>query len=262
MKKLGFIGMGNMASAILLGAVKSGFLKGEETIAYDPNDSKLNGLNRECGMAKATSIPDVIDNSEMILLAVKPKNVENILSENRDQLKNRTLLSVAAGWQYNRFRRFLDISTHICAIKPNTPAMVGEGMSIIEATNDLSPKEMAFTRQLFAALGQVEELSSDLMGIGGTLSGCAPAWVFMMIEALADGAVYYGLPRDIAYRLASQTVLGSGKMVRDTGMHPGKLKDDVCSPGGITIRGVKALEEGGLRIAMMNAMDAAYKKPD
>ena len=141
MKKLGFIGMGNMASAILLGAVKSGFLKGEETIAYDPNDSKLNGLNRECGMAKATSIPDVIDNSEMILLAVKPKNGENILSENRDQLKNRTLLSVAAGWQYNRFRRFLDISTHICAIMPNTPAMVGEGMSIIEATNDLSRKK-------------------------------------------------------------------------------------------------------------------------
>ena len=98
--------------------------------------------------------------------------------------------------------------------------------------------------------------------VGGTLSGCAPAWIFMVIEALADGAVYYGLPRDIAYKLASQTVLGSGKMVRDTKTHPGKLKDDVCSPGGITIRGVKALEAGGLRIAMMNAMEAAFKKPD
>lgn len=262
MKKLGFIGMGNMASAILWGSVRSGFLKGEETIACDLNDSRLDALNRECGMAKAVSIPDVIDNSEMVLLAVKPKNVENILNENRDILKNRTLLSIAAGWQYSHFRRFLDPSTHICAIMPNTPAMVGEGMSIIEATHDLSPEEITFTRQLFSALGQVEELSSELMGIGGTLSGCAPAWVFMMIEALADGAVCHGLPRDIAYRLASQTILGSGKMVRDTGMHPGKLKDDVCSPGGITIRGVKALEEGGLRVAMMKAMDAAYKKPD
>ncbi|EEO27488.2 pyrroline-5-carboxylate reductase [Oxalobacter paraformigenes] len=262
MKKLGFIGMGNMASAILLGAVRSGFLKGEESIAYDLNGFKLDDLNKKCGMAKAASAAEAIDNSEIVLLAVKPKIVESVLNENRDRLKNKTLLSVAAGWQYSRLRRFLDNSTHICAIMPNTPAMVGEGMTIIESTNDLSPKELIFTRKLFSALGEVEELSSDLMGIGGTLSGCGPAWVFMMIEALADGAVYYGLPRDIAYKLASQTVLGSGKMARDTKTHPGKLKDDVCSPGGITIRGVKALEAGGLRIAMMNAMEAAYKKPD
>ncbi len=262
MKKLGFIGMGNMASAILLGAVKSGFLKGEETIAYDLNGFKLDNLNSQCGMTKASSVGEIIDASEIVLLAIKPKDVENVLNENRDRLKNKTLLSVAAGWQYSRLRRFLDLSTHICAIMPNTPAMVGEGMSIIESTHDLSQKELIFTRKLFSALGQVEELSSDLMGIGGTLSGCAPAWVFMIIEALADGAVYYGLPRDIAYKLVSQTVLGSGKMVRDTKLHPAKLKDDVCSPGGITIRGVRALEEGGMRIAMMNAMNAAYKKND
>lgn len=262
MKKLGFIGMGNMASAILLGAVRSGFLKGEETIAYDLNGFKLDDINRQCGMAKAASTNEVIDSSEIILLAVKPKDLEKVLNENRDKLKNRTLLSIVAGWQYSRLRRFLDPSTHVCAIMPNTPALVGEGMTIIEATNDLSQKELVFTRRLFGTLGQVEELSSDLMGIGGALSGCAPAWVFMVIEALADGAVQYGLPRDIAYKLASQTVMGSGKMVRDTQLHPGKLKDDVCSPGGITIRGVRALEEGGLRIAMMNAVEAAYKKPD
>ena len=245
MKKLGFIGMGNMASAILLGAVRSGFLKGEETVAYDLNGFKLDSMNKECGMAKAASTGEVIAESEIVLLAVKPNAVESILAEQRERLKGKTLLS-----------------THVCAIMPNTPALVGEGMTIIEATNDLSQKELIFTRRLFGSLGQVEELSSEMMAVGGTLSGCAPAWVFMVIEALADGAVYYGLPRDIAYKLASQTVLGSGKMVRDTKAHPGKLKDDVCSPGGITIRGVKALEAGGLRIAMMNAMEAAFKKPD
>lgn len=262
MKKLGFIGMGNMASAILLGAVKSGFLKGEETIAYDTNAFKLDKMNKECGMAKASSVQEVIESSEIILLAIKPKIVEGVLSESREALKGKTLLSIAAGWQYSRLRRLVDSSTHVCAIMPNTPAMVGAGMTIIEATNDLTPKEMIFTRKLFKSLGEIEELSSDLMGIGGTLSGCGPAWIFMVIEALADGAVYHGLPRDIAYKLASQTVIGSGKMVLDTRQHPGKLKDDVCSPGGITIRGVKALEEGGLRIAMMNAVDSAFKKPD
>lgn len=262
MKKLGFIGMGNMASAILLGAVRSGFLKGEETVAYDLNGFKLDSMNKACGMTIAASTDEVIANSEIILLAVKPKAVESILAQQKAHLKSKTLLSIAAGWQYSRLRRLLDTSTHVCAIMPNTPALVGEGMTIIEATNDLSQKELIFTRCLFGSLGQVEELSSEMMAVGGTLSGCAPAWIFMVIEALADGAVYYGLPRDIAYKLASQTVLGAGKMVRDTKTHPGKLKDDVCSPGGITIRGVKALEAGGLRIAMMNAMEAAFKKPD
>ncbi len=262
MKKLGFIGMGNMASAILLGAVRAGFLKGEETIAYDHNGFKLDDLHKQCGMGKAASAGEVIEKSEIVLVAVKPKHLENVLSENRDRLKNKTLLSVAAGWQYSRFRRLLDPSTHVCAVMPNTPALVGAGMTIIESTNDLSPKELIFVRKLFGSLGEVQELSSDLMGIGGTLSGCGPAWIFMAIEALADGAVYYGLPRDVAYKLASQTVIGSGKMVKDTGEHPGKLKDDVCSPGGITIRGVKALEAGGLRVALMNAVEAAYKKPD
>ena len=140
MKKLGFIGMGNMASAILLGAVKSGFLKGEETVAYDTNAFKLDKLNKECGMAKAGSVQEVIENSEIILLAIKPKIVEGVLSESREALKGKTLLSIAAGWQYSRLRRLVDSSTHICAIMPNTPAMVGAGMTIIEATNDLTPK--------------------------------------------------------------------------------------------------------------------------
>ena len=260
MKKLGFIGMGNMASAILLGAVNSGYLKGEETIAFDLSAEKMADINAKCGMAPASSAVDVIKSSQVVLLAVKPIHVETVLAECRDVLKDKTLLSIAAGWSYARFKKYLDASTRVCAIMPNTPAMVGEGMALIDSTNDLSEEELAFTRGLFSALGEVEELPSNLMAVGAALSGCAPAWVYMMIEALADGAVLHGMPRAVAYKLASQTVLGSGKMVRDTNQHPGKLKDDVCSPGGITIRGVRALEKSAFRVALMDAVSAAYQE--
>ncbi len=260
MKKLGFIGMGNMASAILLGAVGSGFLKGEETIAFDLDVAKMQALNDKCGMVAASSAVDVINNSEIVLIAVKPIHVEGVLAECRESLKNKPLLSIAAGWSYARYHELVDASTRVCAIMPNTPAMVGEGMALIDMGNDLTPDELAFTKGLFSALGEVEEMPSHLMAVGAALSGCAPAWVYMMIEALADGAVLHGMPRATAYKLASQTVLGSGKMVRDTDQHPGKLKDDVCSPGGITIRGVQALEASGFRAALMDAVSAAYQK--
>lgn len=260
MKKLGFIGMGNMASAILLGAVNSGFLKGEETVAFDLDAAKMADLNARCGMAMAASAVDVINSSEAVLIAVKPIHVEGVLAECREALKGKALLSIAAGWSYARYHELVDDSTRVCAIMPNTPAMVGEGMALIDATNDLTPDELVFTRGLFSALGEVEELPSHLMAVGAALSGCAPAWVYMMIEALADGAVLHGMPRTTAYKLASQTVLGSGKMVRDTNQHPGKLKDDVCSPGGITIRGVQALEASGFRASVMDAVSAAYQK--
>ncbi|MBO4790463.1 MAG: pyrroline-5-carboxylate reductase [Oxalobacter sp.] len=260
MKKLGFIGMGNMASAILLGAVNAGFLKGEETIAFDLDAAKMADMNAKCGMTVGTSAEDVIKQSEVVLIAVKPIHVEGVVIPNKDVLKNKPLLSIAAGWSIARYRELLDASTRICAIMPNTPAMVGEGMALIDMGNDLTPDELAFTKGLFRALGEVEELPSHLMATGAALSGCAPAWVYMMIEALADGAVLHGMPRATAYKLASQTVLGSGKMVRDTGQHPGKLKDDVCSPGGITIRGVQALEASGFRAAVMDAVSAAFQK--
>ena len=260
MKKLGFIGMGNMGSAILLGAINSGFLTGENTIAFDINADKIKALNAQCGMSIAKSSRDVIQNSQMVLIAVKPIHVEDILTEFKDLLKEKTLLSIAAGWSYARYKEIVDASTRICTIMPNTPAMVGEGMTLIDSTNDLTTEQLLFVRNLFASLGKVEEMPSHLMAVGAALSGCAPAWVYMMIEALADGAVLHGMPRAVAYKLASQTVLGAGKMVRDTEQHPGKLKDDVCSPGGITIRGVQALESSGFRAALIDAVSAAFQK--
>ena len=143
---------------------------------------------------------------------------------------------------------------------PNTPAMVGEGMSLIEESHSLLPNEYEFVKGLFSSIGEIEVLPSHLMGVGGALSGCGPAYVYMVIEALADGAVLEGMPRTLAYKLASQTVLGAGKMQRETKLHPGILKDNVCSPGGTTIQGVSALEEGKIRSAFIKAISKGIRK--
>ncbi len=255
--KLGFIGMGNMASAILLGALKAGYLNPQEVWAYDVNREKLAQRAQETGIHAASSPVELVDAVDVVLLAVKPNTIEEVVTQTYDHLKGKGVISIALGWNHARYRQILPQDTRVVFIMPNTPCMVGEGMSLIEAGGDLTDDEMTFARGLFESIGSVETLKPELMGVGGTLSGCGPAFLYMVIEALADGAVVHGLPRDTAYRLASQMVLGSGKMQLQTGIHPGILKDNVCSPGGSTIRGVRALEDGGLRRAMIDAIDRA-----
>lgn len=145
----------------------------------------------------------------------------------------------------------------IITIMPNTPAKIFKGVTLFERENTLTQEEFDFAYQMFESIGEVYVIDNKQMIAGGALSGCGPAFVYMFIEALADGAVLNGLPRDLAYKLASQTVLGSAKMVQETNAHPGLLKDQVCSPGGITIKGVKALEENGFRNAVIEAIDKA-----
>ena len=140
---------------------------------------------------------------------------------------------------------------------PNTPARVLAGMSLIEETHSLTLEEFDFVKKMFSSIGEIEVVPSHLMGAAGTLSGCGPAFVYMIIEALADGAVKEGVPRDMAYKLASQTIVGSGLMQLETSLHPGVLKDQVCSPGGSTIRGVEALEKGNIRATLMDAITSA-----
>ena len=140
---------------------------------------------------------------------------------------------------------------------PNTPCMVGEGMALLEETNNLAPEELEFTKGLFESIGKLLPVKTSLMNVGGTLSGCGPAFLYVIMEALADGAVFHGLPRDMDYTLVSQMVLGSGKMLAESGLHPGKLKDNVCSPAGSTIRGVRALEDGNIRATLIDAIDRA-----
>lgn len=261
MKKLGFIGMGNMAGAIACGIVKSKYLSGNEMIAYDVVDSQLDKV-RELGLAIAKNEVDVIKESEIVFIGVKPQVVEKVLIPLKDLLKEKALISIVLGYDYAKYNSLLDISTRHVFVMPNTPAMVLKGMSLIEETHSLTDKEFLFVKNLFLSIGEVEIVPSHLMGVAGTLSGCGPAFVYMMIEALADGAVKEGLPRAMAYKLASQTVLGSGAMQLESQIHPAILKDNVCSPGGSTIKGVEALEKGKIRAAFIDAITSAvhYKK--
>ena len=260
MQKLGFIGLGNMGRAIASGLIAGGAIAPENVCGYAPNWEKLSAYAAEAGIRACRSAAEVVESADTVVLAVKPYVIEGVLRELRGALIGKAVVSVALGWDYARLRPILDESTRIQFVMPNTPALVGAGVMLFEQTNSLTPDERADLMRKFAALGAVEELPSYLMGIGGAVSGCGPAFCAMVIEALADAGVKYGLPRATAYRLASQTVAGTGRMQIETGQHPGAIKDGVCSPGGTTIRGVEALERAGLRAAMLDAVQATMER--
>lgn len=256
MKNLGFIGMGNMAKAIAEGIITSGKMDGSHVFAFAPNQEKLQKNAEAIGFVPCASTKELLEKADTIVMACKPYQIEDILAEYKENLKGKALLSVAVGWDYAKYEPLLDESTRVQFIMPNTPAMVAEGVMLFEATHSLEQQEREEIKELFSVLGLVEELPSRLMGIGGTLTGCGPAFLDLVIEALGDAGVKYGLPRAQAYALVSQMILGSAKLQLATGEHPGVLKDNVCSPAGTTIRGVGALERAGLRAAFLDAVDA------
>lgn len=260
MKNIAFIGLGNMGGAIAAGFIKSGAVSAGNIFGYSPTREKLEAFCARTGVTPCASAEEAVSRADTVLIAVKPYVIEGVLEKLRGALKGKALLSVALGYDHARLRALLDEETRVQFIMPNTPAMVGAGVFLFEDSNSLDAQERGQIMDVFAKIGMVEELPSRLMGIGGAVSGCGPAFCAMVIEALADAGVKYGLPRATAYRLASQTLSGTGKMQVETGTHPAVMKDAVCSPAGSTIRGVEALEAGGLRIAMMNAVCAAMEK--
>lgn len=260
MNRIGFIGMGNMAQAIAEGFFRSGKIDKKDVFAYAPHKEKLYANSEKIGFVPVDSPVALVQQSDIVIVACKPYQISEVLKEIKDDLTGKALLSIAAGWVYEDYKQILGDSVRIQCIMPNTPAMVGEGVMLFEATNSLDDKEHAFLIDLFASLGIVEELPTSLMGIGGAVSGCGPAFMDLIMEAYADAAVKYGIPRATAYKLISQTMLGSAKLQQITGTHPGVLKDAVCSPNGTTIRGVDALEHGGLRATCMDSIDAIMNK--
>ena len=257
MERFGFIGMGNMAKALANGFIASGALQKEQVFAYAPNQEKLRKNAEAIGFTPVAELSELIDRCDTLIMACKPYQIEGVLNEIGERIAGKVLLSVAAGWDHAKYNAypFLD-RARIQFIMPNTPAMVKEGVFLFEESNSLTEEECTQAKSLFQVLGLVEVLPSHLMGIGGAISGCSPAFVDLFMESYADAAVKYGIPRDTAYKLVSQAVLGSAKLQQETGLHPAILKDQVCSPNGTTIRGVAALDENGFRHACISSIDA------
>lgn len=255
MEKIGFIGMGNMAIAIAQGFINSQKVKKENLFAFAPNQAKLKANAEKTGFTPCADVLSLVKACDTLIIACKPYQIESVLAEIKTELKGKALISVAAGWVFDTFHAVLGDDVRIQCIMPNTPAMVGEGVMLFEKANSLNASELDQVKDLFSSLGIVEELATNLMGIGGAISGCGPAFMDLVMEAYADAAVKYGIARETAYRLVSQTMLGSAKLQQVTKSHPGVLKDAVCSPNGTTIRGVDSLEKNGLRGACISSID-------
>ena len=257
--KLGFIGAGNMGSAIIKGILSQGCIAPHDiyisrkrpalSAEFAAQGVQITGSNIE--LAKAV---------DCVVIAVKPIYVQQVLDEVYDYLKDKLVISIVAGWTHDMLCSALPDCTRFVRVMPNTPLAVGEGMSLISSRYTCTESEFAFTKQIFECAGKVAVVEDHVFSPAMGISGCGPAFVYQFIEALADGAVRYGVPRALAYELAAQTLVGASKMVLETGEHPGKLKDAVCSPGGTTIEGVYALEKGGMRAAVIDAVGATIEK--
>lgn len=259
-KTIGFLGCGNMGGAIARAVCK----------AADPQNVYL--ANRTAAKAEAlaaelscntTTNAEVAGRSDLIFLAVKPQMMEALLAPLKFTLNERPsrfiLCSMAAGLSIARIQEMAGEDYPVIRIMPNTPASVGEGMIQYCSSNVTAEEEEAF-RKIMAPAGRLDAVPENLIDAASCVSGCGPAFAYLFLEALADGGVACGLPRDKALAYAAQMLAGSARMVLETGAHPGALKDAVCSPGGSTIQGVRALEKGGLRAAAMDAVLAAYEK--
>lgn len=260
MKKIGFIGMGNMARAMAVAFIASGKVKAEDVYAFAPNQEKLKKNGEAVGFTPCADVISLVKASDVVFMACKPYQIEDVLAQVKDLLAGKMLVSVAIGWDFDTYMAHMNENTRVQYIMPNTPCQVGEGVFLMEKKNSLTDEERTWLCDLLSGCGSVVELPGHLIGPGSAVSGCGPAFVSMMMEAMADAAVKHGIPRQEAYKMVAQMVIGTGKLMLESGQHPGVMKDAVCSPGGTTIRGVIALEHAGMRAAFMDAVDAASGK--
>lgn len=253
--KLGFIGTGNMASAIMGGIIEKQIIPAEEIIGADLFAPGREKARTQFGIHVTDSNKEVVEKAEVIVLSVKPQFYEDVINEIKGNIKDdQIIITIAPGktlaWLEEKFGR----PVKIVRTMPNTPAMVGEGMTAACPNEHMDDKGMEYVKTLLQSFSQVEVVPERLMDAVVSVSGSSPAYVFVLIEAMADAAVSGGMPRPQAYKFAAQAVLGSAKMVLETGKHPGELKDMVCSPAGTTIEAVRILEERGFRSAVIEAM--------
>ena len=254
-KMIGLIGCGNMGSAMVGGMIKSGNIDKKNIIVFDRNTEKSSYLKELYGINVGKSNMDVVSVSDIIILGVKPNIYKDVIYEIKDIVDdNKIIVTIAAGQNINDVENMFNKPVRIIRTMPNTPALVGEGMSALCKNELATEKDLEKIKELFECFGEAEVIKEDLIDAFIAVSGSSPAYVFMFIEALADGAVLEGMPRDKAYKMAAQAVLGSAKMVLESNEHPAKLKDNVCSPGGTTIEAVAELKSKGFQSAVISAM--------
>lgn len=257
--KIGFIGGGNMAGALANGVIKSGLCKKCDVCVCDINEESLKKYDKE--IKTSTDNKKALE-CDYIILAVKPFILSKVLKDlSACDISNKVFISIAAGVSSGEIKEILGQSAKVVRVMPNTPAQVAEGMTVIaQPDNCVTGDELSGVVQIFNAVGKTEIMTENMINAVTGISGSGPAYAFMFIEAMADAAVLGGIPRDAAYELAAQTVLGSAKMVLETGKHPGELKDMVCSPKGTTIEAVAELEKRGFRAAIIEAIKKCVDK--
>ena len=254
-KNIGLIGCGNMAQAMITGIVSSKIVFGENVFVSDKDEEKLKYIKEKFNVNISKDNKEVAENSDIIILAVKPNKYGEVIQGIKDHVKKDVIIVViGAGITIDYVEESFEKKLKIIRTMPNTPALVGEGMSAICYNELITENDLEDVVNIFKSFGKVEIIEEDLMDAIPAISGSSPAYVYMFIEALADGAVLDGVPRDKAYKMAAQSVLGAAKMVLETGEHPGELKDRVCSPSGTTIEAVYSLEKNNFRGTIMEAM--------
>ena len=259
--KIGFIGCGNMASAMISGMLKKGLYKKDEIIVSNLSKEGSKRSKEKLGVVTTLDNHEVVKNTKLVFLAVKPQFYEEVLNEVKGELTpEHTVVGIAPGKTLAWLEEKCGQPLKVVRMMPNTPAQVGEGMTGVCTNGKVSAEELAQICEITNSFGRTEVVPERLMDAVGAVSGCSPAYVFMFIEAMADAAVMAGMPRKQAYNFAAQSVLGSAKMVLESGKHPGELKDMVCSPAGTTIDAVKVLENEGMRSAVINAVCACVEK--
>lgn len=252
---VGFIGYGNMGQGVARGLVNGGVVGAGNIVAYDIDRDRLMRDTTQLGARAAASAEETVAESDVVVIAVKPNLVGEVMAPLADALDGKIVLSIAWGMWNDQLEAIIPGTSHLSVV-PNLPIGVGSGVLVVEQSHTLEYEQMALVRSLFEPIALLETVDTAHMSVAGIVSSCAPAFTAVYIEALADAGVKYGLRRDTAYRLAAKMVEGTGAQIIEQGMTPAALKDGVCSPGGATIKGVVALEHEGFRGAAISAIEA------
>ncbi|HHV51192.1 MAG TPA: pyrroline-5-carboxylate reductase [Candidatus Avimonas sp.] len=259
--KIGFIGAGNMGGSILRGMVSRGF-NSKDIVVFDADSCKLSVLSRDFGITAASSAAEVCEESDVVILAVKPQILPNVLPELANILNSRKplVISIAAGKTIQWIEELVGENLPVVRVMPNIAAKVGEGMAAFCCNARVTEEHKETVIGIFEAVGRIIELNENLFPAFTAIASCSPAFTLMYIDALAQAGVRYGIPKNVALEIAAQSVAGSARMLLETGEHPRALADQICSPGGTTIEGVCALHENGFENAVLAAVRASLEK--